>query len=74
MWENNKQAEGFEAAKKRYADIRSTFRYIYQTEGLWAFSKGIFPRMSINVPATALSWGTYELIKSVLIVKKDGED
>ena len=41
--------------------------YIYRTEGLLGFTTGVLPRMSINVPATALSWGSYELIKSFLI-------
>ena len=53
----------------RYTDIRATANYIYRTEGLIAFTKGILPRMSINVPSTALSWGTYELIKSFLLDK-----
>jgi len=43
-----------------------------ETEGIGAFKKGVLPRMSINVPSTALSWGTYELIKSFLI--GDGRD
>lgn len=41
-------------------------RLIYKTEGMWAFTKGVGPRMCINVPSTALSWGTYELIKTFL--------
>jgi len=35
-------------------------------EGAIAFTKGVLPRMLINVPATALSWGTYELIKGFI--------
>ena len=66
--------DGFSTKSSRYTDIRATVTYIYRTEGLMAFSKGILPRMSINVPSTALSWGTYELIKSFLIGKKDKED
>ena len=42
-------------------------KYIYKNEGLMAFTKGMLPRMSINVPATAISWGTYEFVKSILI-------
>ena len=38
-----------------------------KTEGPAAFKKGILARMSINVPSTALSWGTYELFKQFLI-------
>ena len=55
----------------RYTDFKSTIMYIYRNEGMIAFTKGVFPRMSINVPSTALSWGTYELIKSLLIDKTD---
>jgi hypothetical protein len=44
----------------------TTAKYIYKHEGISSFSKGILPRLSINVPATALSWGTYELVKSFL--------
>jgi hypothetical protein len=50
----------------RYSDFISTIRLIYQREGLSAFSKGVGPRMFINVPSTALSWGTYELIKNFI--------
>lgn len=56
----------FEVKHAKYADIKSTVRYILKTEGIMAFSKGVLPRMSINVPSTALSWGTYEAIKSFL--------
>ena len=57
----------FRVRSSRYADIKSTAVYIYRNEGLLAFTKGISPRMCINVPSTALSWGTYELIKSLLV-------
>ena len=57
-----------------YTDFKSTVQYIYRTEGAIAFSKGIMARMSINVPSTALSWGTYELIKSFLINTNTGSD
>ena len=82
MWENKKQIElkNLQTTQKqnasndyklevrsRYTDIRATASYIYRTEGLIAFTKGILPRMSINVPSTALSWGTYELVKSFLL-------
>ena len=63
----------FRVRASRYTDFRATARYIYRTEGLLAFTKGILPRMSINVPSTALSWGTYELIKSLLTGKEEGQ-
>lgn len=58
---------GFEIKHTRYVDIKHTAQYIYKNEGLMAFTKGVLPRMSISAPSTALSWGTYELIKSMLI-------
>ena len=57
---------GFELKKVRYRDFLQTIRLIYQTEGIRAFTKGVGPRMCINVPSTALSWGTYELVKSFI--------
>ena len=61
-----KQECEFELKQVRYNDFNSALRFIYRTEGLRAFSKGIFPRMCINVPSTALSWGTYEIMKTAL--------
>lgn len=60
----------FQVRPSRYTDFRATVKYIYKTEGALAFTKGVLPRMSINVPSTALSWGTYEFIKSFLIQDK----
>ena len=57
---------GFNVKEVRYRDFFSTVKTVYQREGLTAFSKGIFPRMFINVPSTALSWGTYEIVKTFL--------
>ena len=57
---------GFEVYHSRYIDFKSAASYIYRNEGWLAFTKGVLPRMSINVPATALSWGTYEMMKSFL--------
>jgi hypothetical protein len=56
----------FEVKPVRYKDVFQTAKYILKNEGIHAFSKGIMPRMCINVPSTALSWGTYELAKSYL--------
>jgi hypothetical protein len=56
----------FEIKKVRYRHILSSIKIIYKHEGIWAFTRGVFPRMCINVPSTALSWGTYELVKSRL--------
>ena len=44
--------------------------YIKQTEGLSAFGKGIWPRMGLNIPSTAICWGTYEFIKGIIADKE----
>jgi hypothetical protein len=56
----------FNVKSIRYTDFKSTFLWIYKHEGPKAFSKGIFTRLMINIPSTALSWGTYEAMKALL--------
>ena len=65
---------GFEVRASRYTDLRATLKHVYRSEGALAFTKGILPRMSINVPSTALSWGTYELVKSFLVGQQQVQD
>ena len=64
--------EGFEATalgKRRvqYHNIKQTAGEILRTEGVMGFYRGLLPRVIANVPACAISWGTYELMKSALI-------
>jgi hypothetical protein len=61
---NNLQDCKFGQKTTRYSDIFTTAKYIMNKEGLRGFKKGAIARMSINVPSTAISWGTYELIKA----------
>ena len=61
-----KKGCGFETHSIRYADFHTTVKSIYAKEGITAFAKGVFPRICINVPSTALSWGSYEFVKSFL--------
>jgi hypothetical protein len=49
-------------------------KLIYQKEGLSAFSKGILANILIFVPSTALTWGSYELIKSILGMRSHTRD
>ncbi|KAJ1968626.1 Fe(2+) transporter [Dimargaris xerosporica] len=43
--------------------MRDAIRLIYERKGLAGFWKGIKPRIISHVPATALSWVTYEYFK-----------
>jgi len=40
---------------------------------LSAFARGVGPRMCINIPSTALSWGTYEFMKKLLHTEGSGK-
>ena len=60
----------FEVKKIHYRSVFETAKHIYTSEGISAFRKGIYPRMTINVPSTALSWGTYEIVKGFLVGKE----
>ena len=59
--------------KVRYRDFLTSIKLIYQREGIKAFTRGVGPRMCINIPSTALSWGTYELMKTLLGANKKSE-
>jgi solute carrier family 25 iron transporter 28/37 len=50
----------------KYLGIRSTFKHIWQTEGLKGFYRGLVPRMMIFLPGAAISWSSYEYIKRLL--------
>ena len=50
----------------RYEGVRSTFDYIWITEGVSGFFRGLGPRMMIFLPGAAISWSSYEYIKKLL--------
>lgn len=50
----------------KYKDFSDVARKIYKAEGVHGFYKGALPRMMIVAPGVAISWGTYELFKSIL--------
>ena len=50
----------------KYRAIWQTTKLIYNKEGARAFYKGVIPNLFIFMPSTALTWGTYELIKGLL--------
>ena len=56
----------FNIKTNNYTDVLSTIKYIIKNEGYSSFTKGSLARLSINIPSTALSWGTYEMIKLLL--------
>jgi solute carrier family 25 (mitochondrial iron transporter), member 28/37 len=52
--------------KVKYTKISQTIRLIREREGLRAFTKGVSANIVIFMPSTALTWGSYELIKHLL--------
>lgn len=50
----------------KYKDFKDVAKKIYSSEGVHGFYKGAFPRMMLVAPGVAISWGTYEIFKSIL--------
>jgi hypothetical protein len=52
----------------KYKNVFSTIRLIYQEDGfIKGFFKGLTPQLIRNSPSCAISWGTYEIVKHLLI-------
>lgn len=51
----------------KYKDVRDVAKKIYREHGIGGFYKGAIPRMFFVAPGVAISWGTYEIFKSLLI-------
>ena len=59
-------AKGLHKKRVQYLNIKQTAKKIFKSEGVRGFYRGLLPRVIANAPACALSWGTYELMKSAL--------
>lgn len=61
------QAGAASAARAASASAIAVARAIWREEGAGAFFKGVRARMAVHTPSGAISWGSYELIKSALV-------
>ena len=52
--------------KVSYKSAIQVIQHIIREEGLKGFLRGLAPRMLLHAPAVAISWTTYETIKSLL--------
>jgi solute carrier family 25 iron transporter 28/37 len=50
----------------RYMGVSGVLQVIYKEGGLKGFFRGVHIRMLMNIPSSALSWGTYEFAKNML--------
>ncbi len=48
-------------------------RRIIADEGMSTIWRGMKPRVLFNAPAAAVSWGTYETVKGLLLGDRDGQ-
>jgi len=55
-----------EVKKVHYRNVFETVKMLYKQDGAIAFTRGIHARMLLHIPSTALSWGTYEIVKGLL--------
>jgi solute carrier family 25 (mitochondrial iron transporter), member 28/37 len=51
---------------RTYSGLVDVARRIYAEEGIASFARGMGPRMLSHAPAVAISWTTYECMKSLL--------
>ena len=49
-----------------YTSAFSAVSRVYAEEGVAAFGRGMLPRLALHIPASAISWTTYELVKGFL--------
>lgn len=59
--------KGEKAIELKYRDIRHAISMIIKHDGYPGFFKGVLPRMMYVSPGVAISWGTYEFFKTILI-------
>jgi hypothetical protein len=50
----------------KYGSVQETVNLIMQEEGMKGFFSGLKMRMIIQSMSSAMAWGTYQIIKSVL--------
>lgn len=51
---------------KKISGFANTAKALYVERGISSFFKGLLPRIIINIPSTAISWSSYELVKYLL--------
>ncbi|KAL7753167.1 Fe(2+) transporter [Sorochytrium milnesiophthora] len=60
------RGESTDPAIRHVRGLRDAARLVYAREGLHGFMRGWRPRVLSHMPATAVSWGTYEYFKWLL--------
>jgi len=53
---------------KKYKNIKQTFSLILRNEGLWAFYRGLGPRLATTIPSASITFTAYEFFRKKLKV------
>jgi Mitochondrial carrier protein len=56
--------------KVTFKSAIQVIRHVIKEEGYMGFLRGLAPRMMLHAPAVAISWTTYETVKSALTSQK----
>ena len=56
--------------KVTFESAIQVIRHVIKEEGYMGFMRGLAPRMMLHAPAVAISWTTYETVKSALTAQK----
>lgn len=51
----------------RLTGLVQTMMTIYREGGVWAFWKGVRPRILVHAPSAAITWTTYEIVKRTVV-------
>jgi len=54
----------------KYRNIMETVKTIWREEGVTGFFRGMQMRMAIQSVSSGIGWGTYQLIKGVMVANK----
>ena len=58
---------GKKKSNSTFKSAGQVVRYVVREEGYMGFLRGLAPRMMLHAPAVAISWTTYESVKSILV-------
>lgn len=70
LWMQNKERMSTIRATIKYRNIIETIKTIWREEGVPGFFRGMQMRMAIQSVSSGIGWGTYQLVKGVIITNK----
>ena len=67
LWTQNREAMSTLRSHIKYRNIVQTVKTIWREEGAIGFFRGLQFRMAIQSVSSGIGWGTYQLVKGLMI-------